>query len=252
MIGVSSTSFSAYPLEDVLPPISKLFGHWEILSEAEHYLPSIAPRLAMMKDTYNLSYSIHASICDINIAALNERIREASVMEIITTMEQAINLDIDTITIHPGLFSMSVPYMEEKSVANAKKSLRTLDRVVSQYGVKLALENMPSFPFMLGRTAEEMAELLDGIDMRVCFDIGHANTVGEIDGILDLINGRIANVHVHDNEGASDQHLTIGDGNIDFKKYLPKIMSGYKGNLVIEAKSLESAVDSRDRLSALL
>ena len=50
MIGVSSTSFSAYPFEDVIEGVSKFFKHWEIFSEAEHHLPVIAPGLAMVME----------------------------------------------------------------------------------------------------------------------------------------------------------------------------------------------------------
>ena len=252
MIGISSTEFSAYPLEDVLPQLAKLFQHWEIFSEAEHNIVTIAPRLAMIKDSYNLTYSIHAPICDINIASLNDRIRESSVVELIANMEQANELNIKSMTIHPGLFSMAVPYMEEKSMASAKKSLRTLDRISDEYGVMLAVEIMPAFKFMLGQTAEEMQYLLDGTNLGVCFDIGHANTTGQIDEILSATRGRIVNFHVHDNDGTADQHLTIGDGNIDFKKYIPELKNGYRGKFIIESKSLESGVDSRDRLTELL
>jgi len=58
---------------------------------------------------------------------------------------------------------------------------------------------------------------------------------------------RFANVHVHDNMGERDQHLPVGDGNIDFKQVL-KQLSGYDGRYVIEARSLNEAVVSRDRL----
>ena len=58
------------------------------------------------------------------------------------------------------------------------------------------------------------------------------------------------NIHIHDNNGQQDQHLTVGDGNIDFKHVLSKL-SGYGGRYVIESKSFESAVDSQDRLIAL-
>lgn len=249
-IGVSSTDFSSYRFDDVLPQVAKFFDHWEIFSEAEHHLQEVSGVFSMMKGSYDLTYSVHSPISDTNLAALTERMREASVLEVLSLMEECINLDIDTITIHPGIYSLSVPGMQEKSVAAAKKSIRGLDRMVSQYGVRLCLENMPSFPMMLGRTADEMAELLDGTDMKVCFDIGHANTTGQIDEIIDRLGDRIIHMHVHDNDGTSDQHLTVGDGSIDFAAHLGKL-SGYRGLHIIESKSLESAVDSKSALEAL-
>ena len=58
-------------------------------------------------------------------------------------------------------------------------------------------------------------------------------------------------MHIHDNEGEKDQHLTIGDGNIDMGACI-KNLSKYGGKYIIESKSLESAVESQDRLNRLL
>lgn len=251
MIGVSSPKFSSYPLEDVLPGLAKFFKHWEIVSEAEHQLPLIAPRLAMMMNSYDMTFSLHAPFCDINIASLNERIRESSVMEIINMVEYAVNMNMRTVTFHPGLYSMAVPDMQDASVSNAKRSLRMLDRISEEYGVIMAVENMPSMPFMLGHTAEEMVTLLEGTNLPICFDIGHANTVDQVDAIIDTLGDRIVNVHIHDNDGTADQHRTIGDGNVDFESCLAKLRR-YTGNYIIECRSLESAVESLDRLTALL
>jgi len=254
MIGVSSTRFCSEAPEESLMRISKEFGHWEIVSEGEHYLPLIMGRLKAIAPSYNVKFSIHAPISDVNIASLNERIREASTLEIIAAMEHAIELNADTVTFHPGLQSVIVPGQEKRSMEKAKRSIRTIDRLMNEFGIAAALENlpmMPSFGFMIGKTAKEMHELIDGTEMRICFDTGHANTVGQIDEIIDLLGDRIVNVHIHDNNGSNDDHMTIGDGNIDFKKTLSKL-SKYKGRYIIESRSLESAVTSRERLNELL
>lgn len=251
MIGVSSTSFCAENVEDTLKAVSKEFKHWEIFSEGEQYLPQILNRFGAVARSYDLKYSIHAPISDTNIAALTERMREASTMELMASMEQAISMEVRMVTIHPGLYSMVVPGQEKKSIEKAKKSIRTLDRVTAEFGVTMALENMPSFQFMLGRTAEEMKELVDGTDMKVCFDIGHANTTGQIDRMIDLLADRIVNIHIHDNEGATDQHMTIGDGTVDFPAVL-KRLSKYKGNYIIESKTIESAIESKKRLEKMM
>ena len=251
MIGVSSTEFSAYMFEEVIAEVSKVFDHWEIVSEAEHRLQPLVSRFLDLMPSYNLSYSIHAPISDINIGSLNERIREDSVIELLTTAETAANLNIDTVTIHPGLSSMAVPYMEEKAAEKARKSLGSIDRIASEYGVRIAVENMPAFPFMLGRTVEELKYLLDGTNLGFCFDIGHANTTDQIDDLIKEFGDRIVNVHIHDNHGEHDEHLTLGEGSIDFKSVLAKL-GNYKENFIIESKSFPSAVESQDYLRPLL
>jgi sugar phosphate isomerase/epimerase len=250
-IGVSSPSFCTYPYEDVLEGISKIFSHWEIVSEADHYLPMIGLSLESMMKSYDLTYSIHAPFNDINIASLNESVREMSVIELIKIMNMASELDIKTVTIHPGLYSMVVSGLEDRSIMAAKRSLRTLDRMAQECGVRLCVENMPGFRFFLGQTADQMSELLEGTNLPICLDIGHANTTGQLNEIIDTLGNRIMNVHIHDNDGKQDQHLTIGEGTVDFDDCL-KRLSSYGGRYIIECKTLESGSESQDRLSRLL
>ena len=251
MIGVSCTGFSARPLEEILEEVSHEFTHWEIVSEAEHSIGHIWERLKNAMGCYDLTYSLHTPISDANIASLSDRMRESSVLEMIANVELASALGIGTITVHPGLESMSVPGMKEKSMENAKRSLRILDRTATEYGVTLAIENMPRFPPMLGKTAEELKELIDGTGLSICFDVGHAHTNNQIEEMISTFKDRMANIHVHDNNGESDEHLTVGDGTVDFPGTM-KSLGGYEGKYVIESKSLASAVESKRRLSILL
>ena len=251
MMGVSSTTFCSENVEDTMRKVSKEFDHWEIVSEGEHYLPLVMRRIEAVAPSYKIKFSVHAPISDVNIAALSERMREAAVLEIIASMEHAIQLNADMVTFHPGFRSMVTHGLEAKSVEKAKRSMRTIDRLMKEFGVVAALENMPSIKFMVGMTAKELFEMVDGTDMKICYDIGHANTVNQIDEIIDLLGDRIKNVHIHDNNGANDDHMTIGDGKIDFKKVL-KRLSKYSGKYIIESRTLESAVTSKERLKELL
>ncbi|MDR0334368.1 MAG: sugar phosphate isomerase/epimerase [Methanomassiliicoccaceae archaeon] len=251
MIGVSSTLFCTERIEDTLAKVAKEFGHWEIISEGEHYLPHVMRRLEAAAPSYKVKFSIHAPISDVNIAAVSERMREAATLEIIASMEQAIQLNAKTITFHPGLRSMVIPGLEARTIENAKRSVRTIDRLMNEFGITAAIENMPSFRFMIGSKAKELAEIIDGTNIGVCFDIGHAHTVNQIDEMIDTFGDRIKNIHIHDNTGLNDDHMTIGEGSIDFNKVL-KRLSGYKGNYIIESRTLESAVTSRDLLKGML
>ncbi|MBR4504428.1 MAG: sugar phosphate isomerase/epimerase [Candidatus Methanomethylophilaceae archaeon] len=250
-IGISCTEFSANPIEDWLIPVFEEFDHWEIFSEAFHSVLYHADEMEDILPSYDMSYSIHAPICDVNVAAVSDCMREASINEIVRTAEIAADLDIRLVTVHPGLHSLSVAGLERHTIEIAKDSMKYLSRAAEEYGVTMAIENMPSKPYFLGRTAAQLAELIEGTDLSVCFDIGHANTAGQIDAMIDAFKGRIANVHIHDNMGDDDSHLTIGDGNIDFLGVLRRL-SGYSGNFVIESKSFDSAAESQPRLERLL
>jgi len=56
---------------------------------------------------------------------------------------------------------------------------------------------------------------------------------------------------VHDNVGDRDRHMVIGEGNIDFRKWLDAFRP-YRGRYVIEARELERSLVSRDRLRGVL
>ncbi|MDY0293058.1 MAG: sugar phosphate isomerase/epimerase family protein [Candidatus Methanomethylophilaceae archaeon] len=251
IIGVSSTVFSENNLEESLESVSKEFSHWEIFSEAEHDLNKVYRRLLAVKDSYSgMTFSVHSPISETNLAGLSERMREASVLEIIATMERMAELDMNTLTVHPGTASFSIKNQEDKALLQAKKSMRTLDRASAEFGITVAVENMPSLSFMLGREASQLQEIITDTDLGVCFDIGHANTTGQMDSMIELLGRRIVNVHIHDNNGDRDSHMTIGEGSIDFHSVLSKLR-GYSGRYIIESKGLESAVVSKSRLELL-
>ena len=251
MIGVSCPGFSATPVAEWAGPISEHFRLWEIFSEADHIVYRDTPAIKGILDFAGLSRQVHSPICDWNIAALSDRLREASLKETVANIEAAEELGAKVVTVHPGLSSMSVPGTEERAMARARESLRALDRLVAGRDIRLGIENMPNVPFFLGRTAEGLGSLIEGTDLGVTFDIGHANTTGQIDAMIAAFADRLVNIHIHDNHGQRDEHLTISDGDIDFG-YVVSRLRGYRGNWIIESKSLESAVQSLSRLEALL
>ena len=83
------------------------------------------------------------------------------------------------------------------------------------------------------------------------FDIGHANTAGQVESMVETFGDRIANIHIHDNHGQKDEHLTIGDGDIDFRRVVG-MLPNYDGRFIIESKTLESALESQRRLRKIL
>lgn len=251
MIGVSCPGFSATPVSEWVGPISESFRLWEIFSEADHIVYRDPEGIRRMFEESGLVCQVHSPICDWNIAALSDRLREASLRETMANIDAAEEIGAKVVTVHPGLSSMSVAGTEERAFLRARESLRELDRYVEGRDVRLGIENMPEVPFFLGRTASQLAELIDGTDLGVTFDIGHANTTGQIDAMIDTFADRLVNIHIHDNHGRRDEHLTIGDGEIDFGHVVSRLR-GYRGNWIIESKSLESAVQSSSVLEWLL
>jgi sugar phosphate isomerase/epimerase len=65
---------------------------------------------------------------------------------------------------------------------------------------------------------ENMLELSSDRRVSACLDIGHAhcNSTTPVLNWIEKLGSRIGYVHIHDNDGTSDQHLAIGEGNIPF------------------------------------
>ena len=81
MIGVSCPGFSATPVAEWAGPISEHFRLWEIFSEADHIVYRDTPAIKGILDSAGLARQVHSPICDWNIAALSDRLREASLKE---------------------------------------------------------------------------------------------------------------------------------------------------------------------------
>lgn len=95
---------------------------------------------------------------------------------------------------------------------------RQIAEYCKQKGIVLALENNKSLKHL-----EYLLENLDEFDnVRLCFDIGHANafTKNLKLEIWDKVLDKVHCLHIHDNDGISDSHLIPFMGTIDIKSWL--------------------------------
>ncbi len=238
------------PFREMLEAIAPHFDSWEIIAEGMHNMPDIQEDIRKAKDSYDNKFAVHAPFSDLNIASLNPQIRENSVAQIIESIRICNDLGIELVTIHPGYKSPLGAYFLDKIKETNKKSLIEISRAGEEYGIVLALENIPKMWISLCSDAQEMKELIDGTNLKVCFDVGHAHISGTVDGFLDL-KENFVNLHLHDNNGDKDKHLVLGEGNINLKEIL-KELKGYNGDFVIESTSLEDGIRSKTVLKDIL
>jgi len=107
-----------------------------------------------------------------------------------------------------------------------------------------------AYPPTSGSTPQALVELAEGTDLGFCLDVGHANTMGLLPEFMEL-KSRLANLHVHDNNGKFDEHLPIGDGTVDFDLVVREL-ADYGGRFVIESRGIADAMVSKERLSTML
>ena len=250
MIAVSSPGFSMTPVTDMLEAIAPHFRAWEIVAEGMHALPDIEKELRESRDSYDMELAVHAPFSDLNIASLNVKAKENAMAQVVDTIRIASSLDIALITLHPGHKSPLGAYFPEKIREVHLESLLKLDAVGREHGVTLALENMPKMWISMCTNSKEMRECIEGTNLKICFDVGHANITGDIEGFFEL-KERIINLHLHDTHGDVDRHLVLGEGSIDIPGVL-RALAGYKGLYVIESMNLEEGIESKAVLEKML
>ncbi|XRO75225.1 sugar phosphate isomerase/epimerase family protein [Methanocaldococcus sp. 28A] len=260
--GVSSLVFLPECLTSSMEKIAKLyFDAWEIVCEGTHYLsPKNIKYLMELRDKYDdVDIIVHAPFSDLNPASMNERVRRLTVECIRDAIEGAFELDSEVVVVHPGYIPELWSNYVNDILDNNFSTLSEIVEIAEDYGIKIGLENMPNFRGLLGITPESLLEIVKDIDSKnlgITFDIGHANTVGnpaEFVEKLQNIGIGIIHVHAHDNNGYDDEHLKIGDGNINFVEVLNKLKDiKYDGIISIENKNVRDAVKSKERLKEYL
>ncbi len=251
MIGVSSPSFCLTPFDEMLDKISKQFRLWEILSEGKDSLDRIEDEVRRGRDSMGMTYQVHAPLSDVNIGSAHEPMRLAALEEIKRTITSCHKLEIGLMTLHPG-FIQGIAFLDSsKALERTRKSVQELERFADEHAVTIALENMPSKINATCTTPQELADVLEGTNIGVCFDVGHANTNGNVDGFLPMAK-RFINVHLHNNRGQWDEHNVIDDGTADIEKVVSALKGTYKGNLIIESTDLDNAILSKRRLEEIL
>ncbi len=243
MIGISTLCMLDHNLESVLDTVIPSFEHVEIICEGNHTDLEIL-------HSYSCSISFHAPFSDLNTASLNQDILQESLRQISECIRQAHVYGVNYVCIHPGHYSPLAMHFPEKAQKIQLQSLETLVAVAEERGVILGLENMPHVPILMGTTPEDCSFFLDSIDsenLKMTFDIGHANTTGDVWQFLSL-EERMSVIHLHDNLGGTDSHLAMGEGSTDFSM----LTNLTAKQLIIEVHSYDSALRSLSYFNTLL
>ena len=121
------------------------------------------------------------------------------------------------------------------------KNLEKLSYVASNFGIKLLVENCTSNESAYLNTLEDFIILFDTTcakSLGLCLDLGHAYIERNVDDFLSRLYERIANVHLHDNDGLHDLHMPLDSGKIPWRRILESLAKkGYEGFVTLECKS---------------
>jgi sugar phosphate isomerase/epimerase len=69
---------------------------------------------------------------------------------------------------------------------------------------------------------------------------------------LETLGSRLGEIHIHDNNGATDEHLPVGDGNFPFSEFLEGVRErNLDPILTVESHSEESLVRMIENIRAM-
>jgi len=253
-IGLSMLYCLGEPFKKMTEHLSKAEKTYiEIIDDGFHTLNK--PRVSILKtigESYDLKYSVHAPFADINIASPSKLMLRAMLKRLERSVTCANDLNAQVWVFHPGLktgVSMFYPGMDW---LQNLKTTQSLFRIAANYGVKVAVENVPEpYPFVM-KSVEDFTRFYNEIEENIGFvlDIGHANLIGQTERFLTTFSDKIVHIHAHDNDGKGDQHLGIGHGTVDWDKVATLIKRiSYREVVVVE--SFEHIENSLRRLKQL-
>ncbi len=222
------------------------FNHVELLMDHPnyHYERLNAKEVAELSLSYDIEILLHASATQTNFLAISSEIREASYKELTNTIRFAEVCDAKLITFHIGwnpgfITSKGFIFREEWYDRHNERVL--IDEMIpylKRYGEILAMENTIS---ITGGILRGIREILRETDVSLTFDIGHYNVKENHEIFLKNFE-RVKNVHLHDNRGEFDEHLSVGDGKIDYS-IIPKNYGNY---LTIEVRDEDGIIRSKE------
>jgi len=141
------------------------------------------------------------------------------------------------LVVHPTDHVRADHDISRRRLDDAAEALRQLTGAAGDLGVIIAIET--PLPHLIGGHPEEFERILHhvGYGARVCLDTGHTFLGGFTQRFIELAGDRLAHVHAHDNHGRYDDHLTPGDGAIDWATVRESLNAvRYQGWLVLELK----------------
>ncbi len=186
----------------------------------------------------NIDYSkviVHAPYI-INLANNKEEDKyNFSIRFLQDELERCSILGISNIVLHPG---SHVGLGVDTAIKNIINALNIV--LDNSYNIRILLETMAGKGTEVGRTIDEIKEIIDGVKYKekigICLDTCHLNDAGydisNFDSILDEIDNKIGIeyvkcVHVNDSknprESHKDRHENIGFGTIGFDNLISVI-----------------------------
>ena len=258
--GVSTHLFHEHRLtrEHLVHIAAHGFEAVELFATRAHfdYHDAAAVRLLgeWLSDTRLELHSVHAPIVDAiqagrwvgsySNASGDEIRRKSAVREAEAALAIAAQVPFRYLVLHLGVPATAQVPAGDNNAAAARRSIEEIAALAAAVGVKVAIEVIPNPLSSAASLARLIEEQLDGVDVGVCLDYGHAHLMGDLAEAIESLSGHLWTTHVHDNRGTQDEHLVPFAGGIDWEMAMMETQKiGYEGVLMLEVADTGDPVD---------
>ncbi len=175
-------------------------------------------RLVRVLSEQKIDVTLHGPYMDLSPGGLDAKVKGVTLERIWKTMELAVLFRPKTVVFHPGFDPWRFEGYQDLWLKNSIEAWKPVAREAEEIGTTIAVENV------FEEEPHTLRSLIEGVDspnFRCCFDTGHYFVFGKAPLPLwfDLLGEFIVEVHLHDNDGARDDHLPLGEGEMDFAEF---------------------------------
>ena len=212
--------------------------------------PFARERIAARDDTAAIAEAVADSplglVCHLpfglDIGSPFEPVREGGVAELLACLDLASEIGAEKAVFHPSSRAWNLGWSDEELAPLILDSVREVTAAARERGVEPCVENVIDGPYSING----FEDLLSATDAVMTFDTGHARLAGfsatESAAFLDRHHEHVSHVHLSDNRGASDEHLPVGLGTIDFETVLAPFLDGeWSGTMTHEVGTTNRA-----------
>lgn len=168
--------------------------------------------------------SVHGPVHDLNPGSLDVVIRDYTQHCFFKTLAICQALGAKYLVLHLGINPLLPDSALDKWLSDSLRTWSPIVELAEQLHITILLENMflPSPSFLVA-----LKNGLDSERIKFCFDVGHFHvyTHRPLEEWLDQMGDDIVEMHLNDNRGADDEHLTLGTGTIDFSKIFQEFLA---------------------------
>lgn len=166
------------------------------------------------------SLSIHGPCVALNLA---DKKQTDYIRIIEKTLAYAQKIRAEFVVVHTN-----EAWQGEKNKVQAMviKRLRKIISLAKSYDVQIVIENvgLRTKDNVLFDLNEYIAIFDVFPDAKALIDTGHAHVNGwDIPSVIEELGATLLACHVHDNSGEGDEHLPIGEGTINWRKYFTAV-----------------------------